>query len=100
MIDPQTVGISSNQFIYRISIPEPANHLLHVELAIANWQHDFIDLKLPVWTPGSYLVREYAKHLQNFEATDAGKKSVKIIGASITLIVRKLKSVIAFSVMN
>ena len=71
MIDPQTVGISSNQFTYRISIPEPANHLLHVELAIANWQHDFIDLKLPVWTPGSYLVREYAKHPQNFEATDA-----------------------------
>ncbi len=71
MIDPQTVGISSNQFTYRISIPEPANHLLHVELAIANWQHNFIDLKLPVWTPGSYLVREYAKHLQNFEATDA-----------------------------
>ncbi|MCA6586533.1 MAG: M61 family metallopeptidase [Pseudanabaena sp. M051S1SP1A06QC] len=71
MIDPQTVGISDNQFTYRISIPEPTNHMLHVELAIANWQHDFINLKLPVWTPGSYLVREYAKHLQDFEAIDA-----------------------------
>lgn len=22
---------------------------------------------MPVWTPGSYLVREYARHLQNFQ---------------------------------
>jgi len=28
-----------------------------------------LDLKLPVWTPGSYLVREYAKHLQDFSAS-------------------------------
>lgn len=72
MVDSQKAGnISSNQFTYHISIPEPENHLLHVELAIANWQNECIDLKLPVWTPGSYLVREYAKHLQNFEATNA-----------------------------
>jgi predicted metalloprotease with PDZ domain len=64
-------NLSSSQFNYRLSIPEPENHLLEVELAIADWQAEFIDLKLPVWTPGSYLVREYAKHLQDFEATDA-----------------------------
>ena len=71
-------SISNSSFSYRISIPEPANHLLHVELAIADWQVEFqaesIDLKLPVWTPGSYLVREYAKHLQDFEVVnEAGK---------------------------
>ncbi|MEA5476875.1 M61 family metallopeptidase [Pseudanabaena galeata UHCC 0370] len=64
-------NLYSSQFNYRLSIPEPENHLLEVELAIADWQAEFIDLKLPVWTPGSYLVREYAKHLQDFEATDA-----------------------------
>ena len=68
----------NSSFSYRISIPEPANHLLYVELAIADWQAEsqaeFINLKLPVWTPGSYLVREYAKHLQDFEAVnEAGK---------------------------
>ncbi len=63
-------NIYSIPFSYRISIPEPENHLLHVELAIADWQTKFIDLKLPVWTPGSYLVREYAKHLQDFGAVD------------------------------
>jgi predicted metalloprotease with PDZ domain len=61
-------NISVSQFTYYISIPEPENHLLQVELAIADWQAETIDLKLAVWTPGSYLVREYAKHLQDFQA--------------------------------
>jgi predicted metalloprotease with PDZ domain len=29
---------------------------------------------MPVWTPGSYLVREYARHVQDFAATEAGGK--------------------------
>lgn len=66
----------NSQFIYRISIPEPENHLLHVELAIADWHKTTLDLKLPVWTPGSYLVREYAKHLQDFTVTDATGRNI------------------------
>jgi predicted metalloprotease with PDZ domain len=77
MIDSQKLDNTSiSQFTYRISIPEPENHLLHVELAIADWRDEFIDLKLPVWTPGSYLVREYAKHLQDFTATDAAGENL------------------------
>jgi predicted metalloprotease with PDZ domain len=66
-----------SQFTYRLSIPEPENHLLEVELAIANLPSQVIDLKMPVWTPGSYLVREYAKHLQDFAATNAAGESLK-----------------------
>src|SRR6185295_9455739 len=29
-------------------------------------------LVMPVWTPGSYLIREFERHVQDFEATDAG----------------------------
>jgi len=67
--------MSNNQFTYRLSIPEPENHLLEVELVIADWQQEVLDLKLPVWTPGSYLVREYAKNLQDFAATDDSGKA-------------------------
>ena len=78
--DGETVSITNNKFTYQISIPEPENHLLEVELAIADWsivkQGEFIDLKLPVWTPGSYLVREYARHLQDFVAIAADGKSL------------------------
>jgi len=70
-LSPSVENILVNQFTYHLSIPEPENHLLQVELAIADWQAEVIDLHLPVWTPGSYLVREYAKHLQDFEAIAA-----------------------------
>jgi len=28
------------------------------------------ELKMPVWTPGSYLIREYARHVEDFAAND------------------------------
>jgi predicted metalloprotease with PDZ domain len=53
---------------YQVAMPHPENHLFEVTLQIQGWRADVLDLKLPVWTPGSYLVREYARHLQNFRA--------------------------------
>jgi predicted metalloprotease with PDZ domain len=55
---------------YQIAMPQPQTHLFEVSLkiTISNWDSDVLDLKMPVWTPGSYLVREYAKQLQDFVA--------------------------------
>ncbi len=50
-------------------MPHPETHLFWVTLTIQNWQSEVLDLKMPVWTPGSYLVCEYARHLQNFSAS-------------------------------
>ncbi|MEN9217158.1 MAG: M61 family metallopeptidase [Gloeomargarita sp. HHBFW_bins_162] len=55
-----------SQIHYQISAPHPATHYLQVVLNIHGWDQDVLDLKLPVWTPGSYLVREYARHLEQF----------------------------------
>ncbi|MBE9168379.1 M61 family metallopeptidase [Pleurocapsales cyanobacterium LEGE 06147] len=59
---------------YQIAMPQPVSHLFEVTLQISNWQAPILDLKMPVWTPGSYLVREYAKHLQDFVAEDSSSK--------------------------
>jgi predicted metalloprotease with PDZ domain len=58
------------QFSYQVALPDPASHLFEVTLTVHNWQPQMakLDLKMPVWTPGSYLVREYARHLQDFAA--------------------------------
>ncbi|MCV3216891.1 M61 family metallopeptidase [Plectonema radiosum NIES-515] len=53
---------------YQVAMPQPETHLFEVTLHLANYPLPILDLKLPVWTPGSYLVREYAKQLQNFAA--------------------------------
>jgi predicted metalloprotease with PDZ domain len=53
---------------YHVAMPQPETHLFEVTLHLENYSLPILDLKLPVWTPGSYLVREYAKQLQNFSA--------------------------------
>ena len=53
---------------YQVSMPQPETHLFEVTLQVKGWQAEVLDLKMPVWTPGSYLVREYARHLQDFRA--------------------------------
>lgn len=53
---------------YQVAMPQPETHLFEVTLRLVGFPLSVLDLKLPVWTPGSYLVREYAKHLQDFTA--------------------------------
>ncbi|NWF60066.1 MAG: M61 family metallopeptidase [Fischerella sp.] len=53
---------------YQVAMPQPETHLFEVTLHLVGYPFSILDLKLPVWTPGSYMVREYAKHLQDFAA--------------------------------
>ncbi|MEO1428180.1 MAG: M61 family metallopeptidase [Cyanobacteria bacterium J06633_8] len=58
---------------YQVAMPHPENHLFEVTLHLVDYSSSVLDLKMAVWTPGSYLVREYAKHLQDFWATSDNK---------------------------
>lgn len=64
---PQPANQSATLF-YQVAMSQPASHLFEVTLQVSNWQLNTLDLKMPVWTPGSYLVREYARHIQDFAA--------------------------------
>ncbi|MEL6870311.1 MAG: PDZ domain-containing protein [Pseudomonadota bacterium] len=55
---------------YRIGAQRPAAHLFDVRLQIVKTQPGRLVLRLPAWIPGSYLVRDYARHVVAFEATD------------------------------
>ncbi len=59
---------------YQVAMPQPQSHLFEVTLVVENWQESVLNLKMPVWTPGSYLVREYAKNLQDFSAEMTDKQ--------------------------
>ena len=60
--------MTNSKMFYQVAMPEPTSHLFEVTLKISNWNKQVLDLKMPVWTPGSYLVREYSKHVQDFQA--------------------------------
>ena len=61
---------------YRIEPADLHAHLFHVTLTIAQPAAQQ-RVALPVWIPGSYLVREFAKNLQNLRATQ-GRRSVLV----------------------
>src|SRR5690242_3164588 len=62
---------------YRVSMPEPHGHLFHVA-ATVDRPVDGLVLALPVWTPGSYLVREYARHLEGVTAEDGDGRALAV----------------------
>ncbi|GAB4454960.1 MAG: PDZ domain-containing protein [Armatimonadaceae bacterium] len=60
---------------FTVTLERPWNHLIDVEMRVsAAPTAKPMELAMPVWTPGSYMVREYARHVQDFAVTDrAGK---------------------------
>ena len=71
---PETAGVQSlmPEIAYTVSMPRPWTHLLEVEMHLrSSRMPEQAELKMPVWTPGSYLIREYARHVQDFSVKDA-----------------------------
>jgi len=62
---------------YRLSLPEPHSHLFHVEV-VADGPGDVLELVFPVWTPGSYLVREFARHVEGLVAEDGAGRPLPL----------------------
>ncbi|MBU1621532.1 MAG: M61 family peptidase [Gammaproteobacteria bacterium] len=55
---------------YQLSIADITAHLVAVELHFTPQNKEVITLSLPCWIPGSYMVRDFAKHLHSVEAFD------------------------------
>lgn len=66
------------EIAYSVSMSRPSTHLLEVEMRV-KWAQmpDKTELKMPVWTPGSYLIREYSRHVQNFSVKDTSGNDLK-----------------------
>ncbi|MGA9382884.1 MAG: peptidase M61, partial [Phormidium sp.] len=65
-IRPSNLPRTTPKIHFQVAMSQPSSHLFEVSLQVSGWSGSVLDLKLPVWTPGSYLVREYAKNLQDF----------------------------------
>ncbi len=87
---------------YVVRFPNPINHYAEVEATIPVEASGSVELFLPVWTPGSYLVREYARNLEAVRATDSNgvaldlektrknRWKVKVAGASAINVVYRV----------
>ena len=54
---------------YTLSFPAPQTHYVEVTATVPTGRRADVDLMMAVWTPGSYLVREYARNVEAVTAS-------------------------------
>jgi len=62
---------------YTVRFPAPQTNYVEVEAAVPTDGRSSIELKMAVWTPGSYLIREYERNVEAVTAS-AGGRSVAV----------------------
>src|SRR5215217_782351 len=64
---------------FTVAMSRPHTHLFDIDVTIkrnASGPQEEL-LVMPVWTPGSYLIREFERHVQDFAAADAAGQPLK-----------------------
>ncbi|AEA45116.1 M61 family metallopeptidase [Fluviicola taffensis] len=73
------VGILNAQKIhYNLGMSKPQNHYFEVEMEISEFKATELTVKMPVWAPGSYLVREFSKNVNLVRAFDEKGAELKV----------------------
>jgi predicted metalloprotease with PDZ domain len=63
---------------YCLYLTNPSSQIVEVSITIPCQNETDVSLFLPVWTPGSYAVRDHSRHLHGLTATDASGESVSV----------------------
>jgi predicted metalloprotease with PDZ domain len=78
--DERSRAASANapEITYTVSTPRPQTHMLEVEARLRYADAPaFVELRMPVWTPGSYLVREFERNVQDFAPVGEGGRALQ-----------------------
>lgn len=68
----------SQTISYTLSMSKPQDHYYQVEMKLEGFKSAELDVKMPVWAPGSYLVREFAKNVDLVKAYDENGKELPV----------------------
>ena len=63
---------------YTLAMPAPQTHYFEVRMDMQGFGQEYTDLKMPVWAPGSYLVREFARHVERLKAQAANGQALRV----------------------
>lgn len=62
---------------FTLSFNEPQAHYVEVQMRIKGFTSlSSVDIKMPVWAPGSYLIREYPKNVERFSAQSSDGREI------------------------
>ncbi len=74
----ETVENELSTVLYRLSFRQAETHRVDIEVSVPTDGKPEIEFMMPVWTPGSYLVREYSRQIENVAAVN-GKTDASLI---------------------
>ena len=63
---------------YTLSFPAPQTHYVEVTATVPTGRRADVDLMMAVWTPGSYLVREYARNVEAVTASGPDGRALNV----------------------
>lgn len=63
---------------YKLKMSRPQSHYFEVEMEVSNIEKSSFDVKMPVWAPGSYLVREFSKNLNLVRAYNENGNELEV----------------------
>lgn len=61
-----------------LDFPERAAQYIEVEMVVPTYGRERLELAMANWTPGSYLIRDYSRHVERITAYDGEGKSLSI----------------------
>ncbi|NRA13375.1 MAG: M61 family metallopeptidase, partial [Crocinitomicaceae bacterium] len=64
---------------YNLKMPRPQNHYFNVEMELDGFKEKELNVKMPIWAPGSYLAREFAKYVNLVKAFDGDGKAIEVV---------------------
>jgi predicted metalloprotease with PDZ domain len=67
------IGMAKTALHYTLNITAPQTHYASVQIEVTDAEKDSLTFSMPVWTPGSYFVREFGKSVENVRISVDGK---------------------------
>lgn len=71
--------MQATEISYELRMPRPQNHYFQVEMKVKGVKQKTALVKLPVWAPGSYMVREFSRHINTVKAFALSGGELKVI---------------------
>lgn len=63
---------------YNLKMPKPQNHYFNIEMQVDGFKEKTLEVKMPIWSPGSYLAREFAKNVNMVKAFGDNNKPLEV----------------------
>ena len=76
---PQVVYAQTPSIEYTLSARNPLTHLYNIEIEITGVRSTNVDIAMPAWSPGVYLIRDFAANVQQVETATPQNRPLQAV---------------------